>query len=93
MSEIMKTLERWRSDPPDWGEDIKPPSLCIIELAERIARNLWTHRLQNAAMRVVPDAEGGLVFERYENDVYETLAVLADGSVLAEHYICGEFLR
>ena len=72
----------------EWGcnlsrfdeEGIVPPSRQAIRRAIEVAQEL-SNALAPAPMRVVPDAYGGIVFERRDRDLFETIRIGADECV------------
>jgi hypothetical protein len=81
----------WCSSPPDWDEGIEVPSRTTLRLAEEIALVL-RRRGMPAPSRVLPDGEGGVVFERREGDLYEALNVFSDGSVGLKRFRSGRMI-
>ncbi len=74
-------LIEWGCDPGQFeDEGIEPPSRRTIQLAINVARSLREAGLA-PPIRVVPDAHGGIVFERQEKEVFETFRISADGSL------------
>lgn len=74
-------LIEWGRDPSQLAdEDLIPPSEDMIRYASRIAI-----ALRNAGwpppLRVVPDGEGGITFERRTGDVFESLEILANETI------------
>ena len=69
----------WNTEDFD-DEGIEPPTRDTIQLAIALAEGLRDNGLI-APDSVVPDANGGLVFERRENDVAEVFHVWDDGTV------------
>ncbi len=72
---IDEYLTPWILDPTSLEEeDLEPPSLEILRLACRVAWYLqdkgWVPPL-----RVVPDGEGGVVFERDAGACFQTLSI------------------
>ena len=59
----------------EWG-----PSEAIIRLAGQIAMVLRDNGAA-APLRVVPDGEGGISFERRSGDWFESLDILEGGSI------------
>jgi hypothetical protein len=73
------TLIEWGRDPGQLDDDgIVPPPMSAIQLAISLAKELSRRGLP-AATRVVPDAHGGIVFEREGKDTLETIRISADG--------------
>lgn len=80
---IDRYLVEWGRDPnqlEDEDEGVVPPSKAIINRASQIAMNLrdagWP-----GPLRVVPDGDGGISFERRTGAYFESLDILEDGSV------------
>lgn len=83
------SLREWRSSPPDWEEDgIEVPSRRLLQLAEEIAFALRAKQ-QPEPMRVLPDGDGGVVFERRQGALYEALNVTADCTVSLKRFRSG----
>jgi hypothetical protein len=77
---VATSLDRWEKDPQQIEEEgLMPPSVEVLARARQVARTL---RAGGGAppLRIVPDGDGGVVFERRAGSVLETLAVEADGS-------------
>lgn len=75
------TLVDWALEPGQFDdEEIEPPTRQTVAQAIELAK-----RLQNMGLAppdsVVPDPNGGIVFERRENGVCEVLHVWDDGTV------------
>ena len=72
----------------DWGQNpgqfdeagIEPPSRQVIVRAIEVAQQFSRAR-RPAPDRVVPDAHGGIVFERQEQKVFETIRIPADDQI------------
>lgn len=78
---VLSKLLEWREDPDVLSdEDIVPPSRGILETAYHLALRMRDCRAPGP-LRVVPDGEGGVVFERREGDVFETMNVEANGRI------------
>lgn len=74
-------LIEWGRDPSQLAdEDLIPPSKDLIRFASGIAMK-WRDADCAAPFCVVPDGEGGITFERRSGDVFESLEILADGSI------------
>lgn len=76
-------LVEWGRDPSQLeDDDFVPPSLKTIGLAIKTAE-----LLRNAVppapapLRVVPNGEGGIVFERRAGDIFQSLEIQEDGSI------------
>ena len=61
-------------------EEMPPVSRDTIQLAIRVAVRL-RDKGSPAPTRIVPDAHGGIVFEREAGNLFESYRVSADGSV------------
>lgn len=78
---IDKTLTMWLRDPSELEDDgIDAPSGAIVRLSLDLADSCMESDLA-APDRIVPDPNGGIVFERREGNVSEVLHVWDDGSV------------
>jgi hypothetical protein len=77
----MTLLLAWHNEP-DYlvDEDVLPPTRQIIYKAYRLAMALRDNR-SPGPLRVVPDGDGGIVFERQEGAVFETISVESTGRV------------
>ncbi len=74
-------LTEWPSDPTKFDDDgIEPPSDQTIHLAIALAGHFKDQGLP-APDSVVPDPNGGIVFERRENGLSEVFHVWDDGTV------------
>ena len=75
-------LIEWGWNPSQFdGEGIEPPSRETIGRAIKVAQALSKASRAAAPTRVVPDAHGGIVFERQVEDVFETVRISADGDI------------
>ena len=73
-------LIEWGRDPSQLeNEEIQPPSKSTIQLAIRLAVMLSKPGFP-APTRIVADADGGIVFERQERNLFESIRLSADGS-------------
>lgn len=78
---IEDTLSKWLRDPSYLeDEEIDPPSAAIIRLAMDLAFTL-RDRGEVAPSSIVPDASGGIVFERRSNSGSESYHIWDDASV------------
>ena len=87
-----RARERWEAlidyQLIEWGrnpsqledEDIQAPSKMTIHLATLLAGALSKFDFP-APTRIVPDAHGGIVFERRDGNAFESIRLSADGSV------------
>ena len=75
---VIDRLIEWRRDPSVLQEDdFVVPSSATLHAAKEIARLLQATR-QPPPLRVVPDGEGGVVFERRSGRVFFTLELTSD---------------
>ena len=75
------TLVEWGRNPSQLAEDgLIPPSAYAIVVACQVAQLLRDHD-KDAPLRVVPTGDGGIVFERRQGEIFETLEIQDDGSV------------
>ena len=73
-------LIEWGRDPSQLAdEETQPPSKDTILRAILVARGLSRADCP-APTRIVADAHGGIVFERHEGNLFESIRLLADGS-------------
>ncbi len=73
-------LDQWESDPSQLDDDEMPSaSRDTIRLAIRVAKQLRDNG-SPAPTRIVPDAHGGIVFEREAGSVFESIRISAGGS-------------
>ncbi len=78
-------IDRWLIE---WGRSpglvsqygLVPATPDIVVLAVKVARACAEVGLA-PPQRVLPDGEGGILFERGEGDVFEALSILADGRI------------
>jgi len=78
---INHTLTNWLRNPGQLQDDgIDPPSGPIIRLSMDLAERCMESGFA-PPNRVVPDPNGGIVFERRDGDESEVLHVWDDGSV------------
>jgi hypothetical protein len=82
---IENRLVEWRCNPSQLDEEgTVTLSRATIQLAIDLASQMSKDGLL-APTRIVPDVNGGMVFERQRKDLFETLRISADGSV--EHRV------
>ena len=75
-------LIEWASHPEDFiDEGLVPPSRKTIHLAYEHVLKPFRDNGRVPPSHVVPDANGGIVFELRNNDVFESIRVQADGHV------------
>jgi hypothetical protein len=78
---IDETLLNWLNDPSQLDdENITPPSPSTIRLAIDFAEQ-FRDRGYAPAVRIVPDASGGIVIERTEAETLEVIHIWEDGQV------------
>lgn len=78
---IDRKLIEWGRDPTRLeDEDVVPPSFEAIKVASDSAMAL-RDKSKEAPKRVVPNGDGGIVFERWEGSVSETIEVFEDGAI------------
>ncbi len=74
-------LAEWARDPSQLEDDEVPSaSRDTIQIAIRVAGQLRDNG-SPAPTRIVPDAHGGIVFEREEGNLFESYRISANGSV------------
>lgn len=74
-------LIEWGRNPDQFtDEGLEPLSPWAIQFAILMAENLCAGRAA-APTSVVPDAHGGIVFERRDNDAFEAFRFSADGTL------------
>ena len=78
---IDNKLIDWGQNPEQFDEEgIEPPSRQTVWRAIDVAQHL-SRTGGPAPDRVVPDAHGGIVFERQEQKVFETIRIQADDQI------------
>jgi hypothetical protein len=83
---IDRKLIEWGCNPSQFDDEgVEPPSREIIRLAIRLAQQFRDDGL-TPPDSVVPDANGGIVFELRENDVSEVYHVWDDGTVEYQYF-------
>jgi hypothetical protein len=88
----LRVLEEWWSAPTSIADDeIVPPSRDIIELAFRLAAYMRDEGAPSP-LRIVPDGEGGIVFERRYGDLFETIELASDESISKTAFKHGQFV-
>ena len=76
---IDRYLVEWGKDPEGCVEaEYAPPSATAIDVACRLAQE-FRDKGKAPPLRVLPDGEGGISFERREGKTVELLNVEADG--------------
>ncbi len=79
-------LIEWGNHPEDFIEEgFVPPSRETIHLAFKHVLKPFQAQGRMPPSHVVPDTEGGIVFELRSNDVFESIRVQADGHI---EYCC-----
>ena len=74
-------LTKWANDPCQLENDgIEAPSQEIISLACRVALMMRDEGMP-PPLRVVPNGDGGITFEREAGLLFETIEIEEDGSV------------
>lgn len=70
----------WERDPESLADEgIELPAKSTVSLALGLARAI--RNVSPPPTRVVPDADGGIVFEREEQNVLQTIRVNPDGTI------------
>ncbi|HET6883904.1 MAG TPA: hypothetical protein VFI31_27365 [Pirellulales bacterium] len=78
---IEALLSKWSQKQPLRDEDgVEWPSPALVEVALNLARSLEGQALHPPS-RVVPNGEGGVVFEFQREHQLQTMEVDADGSI------------
>jgi hypothetical protein len=78
---IKQTLLCWLRDPRQLeGDGVDAPSGAILRLSLDLAESCMEDNLA-PPNRIVPDPNGGIVFERRDGDTSEVLHVWDDGSI------------
>ena len=78
---IDKKFVEWGRNPSQLDdEDLIPPSHDVILLASDLAMWARDHELAHPD-RVVPNGDGGIVFERWHDSVSETIEIYNDGTI------------
>lgn len=77
----LRQLKSWMGDQDNLAdEDLVPPSDETIEQATKLVKRLRDSSFVSP-MAVVPDGEGGIMFEWRILNVFKSLEVSADGTV------------
>ncbi len=75
------SLVEWGRDPESLrDDDIDPPTVEALNVACYVAMRMRDTG-QPSPLRVVPDGEGGISFERRTGPLFQSLDVHADGAV------------
>ena len=78
---IDEKLIEWSAFPGQFeSEEFQVPAAVAIGLASDIAHSCWKQGVA-APTRVVPNGEGGVVFERIDGTTFEAIEIEADGQV------------
>lgn len=78
---IDNQLVEWGQDPEALADDgLIPPSEEIVRQACRLAMQLRDEGVPGP-LRVVPDGEGGICFERRAEPYFQTLSIRQDGTI------------
>ena len=78
---INEKFIEWGNHPEDFlNEGFIPPSRKTISLAHEYVMKPFRN-LHIMPPKVVPDAHGGIVFERRDNGLFESIRVRADGHI------------
>lgn len=83
---IDRQLIEWGRDARPLEDDgVVPPLPAVVNLASRLAMAMRDDG-KPPPLRVVPNGEGGIVFERCAGSVFETVEIQADLSVESASY-------
>ena len=83
----------WAVHPEQFDDDDgAPPSRETIHLAATLAKQLINEDVE-APTRVVVDANGGIVFEIHEGDIYEAITVAPDLSIEYRAFVSGRLIK
>lgn len=75
-------LIEWASHPEDFfDEGLVPPSRQTIHLAYEHVLKPFRDGGRTPPTHVVPDANGGVVFELRNNELFESIRIQADGHI------------
>jgi hypothetical protein len=78
---IDRQLIEWVVNPGQLEDDeLEPPSREIVALASRFLLFMRDQGMP-PPHRVVPDGEGGVIFERKQSPVFETFEISREGSI------------
>jgi|GEM_PF-1577474 len=84
---IDSKLIEWGRDPSLLEDDeLIPPSRAAIQRAVDLAIRLRDEEKLPAPKRVVPDGDGGVVFERWEGEISESFEISESGGI--EYVLC-----
>jgi len=84
---IDRYLIEWARYPSRLDDEgVIPPSADIIHRACEIAIDMRDQTLA-APLRVVPNGDGGIVFERREGPIFQTIEIYEDGSVESAAFV------
>lgn len=77
--EVLETLCDWIDNPGQWAEpNFVPPTQESINLAISVAESFRDER-RALPLRVVPDGDGDVVFERRTKGMFETMEICGEG--------------
>lgn len=75
-------LIEWAAHPEEFDEEgMTPPSPETLSLAFQEIVKPFREKGRVPPSQVVPDAHGGIVFERRDNNTFESIRVRADGHI------------
>ena len=78
---IDRRLIEWGRDPSQLeDDDLEAPTTDTIVVAIRVAQFLCDERLP-APTNVVPDTDRGIVFERRQGPMFESVRIMHDGNI------------
>lgn len=78
---IRSTLLQWAHDPSQVTDDgSDAPNAAVIQKAINLARR-WSESDTAPPDRIVPDPNGGIVFERKEGSTSEVIHIWDDGDI------------
>lgn len=75
--DLIDNLIEWAIRPEESEDDCLPPSGETIAIAAKVMRELVKSRAPSP-QRVVLDANGGIVFESRDGDVFESIHIHSD---------------
>lgn len=79
---IAHTLVEWRDDPDRLCDiDVFPPSDAVIEFGIHLARQFRDDLKWPAPQRVAPNGDGGITFERWDGEDFQSVELEEDFSV------------
>ena len=78
---IDEQLIEWARDPGQLEDDgIEPPSRPIISLACELVRTMRDNGCPRP-LRVVPNGDGGITFERKDGSLFQAIEIQEDGTI------------